>query len=254
MKLINSIFALGLAFALISCVDESESYTVEHYKCDFEGDYWSSLVDDRLNSDNLPAGTFATRWYDEETDIIGEVIEPFPGYWEGVALSNFCSMVADEDGTYEKQLYAYVEKPYSGNNFIICNGFMSGYVELRFDSKRSFIESMMIANTTYSRNATGNGFRTAERPLGDNESIWIEAEGYINGSDEVQAIAKFYLYTNGKPAFEGWKKWYMTSMCKIDRIRMYIKWDGQGEWMPYPAYFAIDDIVTVRHEPVADKE
>ena len=125
---------------------------------------------------------------------------------------------------------------------------MSGCVELRFDSKSSFIESMMIANTTYSRNATGNGFRTAERPLGENESIWIEAEGYVNGSDKVQATAKFYLYEKGKPSFDGWKKWYMTSMCKVDRVVMYVKWDGQGEWMPYPAYFAVDDIVVVRQE------
>lgn len=246
MKFYKSV--LVLALAMVACVPESDKYDVKRYLCDFEGVYWDGLVNDQLNNDNLPAGTFAFGWHDDVSDLAGAVTEPYPGYWEGVALSNFCSMVADEDGTYKKQLYAYVEKPYSGKNFIICNGFMSGCVELRFDSKSSFIESMMIANTTYSRNATGNGFRTAERPLGNNESIWIEAKGYVNGSDEVQATAKFYLYEKGKPSFEGWKKWYMSSMCKIDKVVMYVKWDGQGEWMPYPAYFAVDDIVVVRQE------
>ena len=127
---------------------------------------------------------------------------------------------------------------------------MSGYVELRFESKRSFIESMMVANTTYSRIATGNGYRTAERPLGENESIWIEARGYIDDSEEIQATAKFFLYENGKPSVEGWKKWYMTSMCKVDRIEFHICWDGTLEYNPYPAYFALDDIVIVRQEAI----
>ncbi len=248
MKLFRVIFALA-ALAVMACVPESDKYDVNYYPCTFEGAYWDNLVDGNLNKDKLTEGSFTYQWHDEKSDLAGEVTEPWSGYWEGVAVSNFCSKEPDTDGTFEKQLYAYVDSPYSGKNFLICNCFMSGYVELRFNSKTSFIESMMVANTTYSRNATGNGYRTAERPLGENESIWIEAVGYVNGSDEIQAIASFYLYKNGKPAFEGWKKWYMTSMCKIDRLRMYIKWDGEGEYNPYPAYFALDDIVVVRQEP-----
>lgn len=247
MKVIKALFTLT-ALAMMACVTGGGSYDMNHYTCNFEGAYWDALVDENLNKDKLAEGSFTYQWYDESSDLAGEVIEPWSGYWEGVAISNFCSKEPDTDGTFEKQLYAYVDAPYSGRNFLICNGFMSGYMELRFDSKTSFIESMMVANTTYSRNATGNGYRTAERPLDKSESIWIEAEGYINGSDKVQATAKFYLYKNGKPAFEGWKKWYMTSMCKIDRLRMYVKWDGESGFNPYPAYFALDDIVVVRQE------
>jgi hypothetical protein len=175
-------------------------------------------------------------------------VEPFPGYWEGVAISSFCDKEPDDAILHKIQLYAYADAPYSGKNFLICNGFMSGYVELRFESKRSFIESMMVANTTYSRIATGNGYRTAERPLGENESIWIEARGYIDDSEEVQATAKFFLYEKGKPSFEGWKMWYMNSMCKVDRLVLHICWDGKEEYNPYPAYFALDDIIVVRQE------
>jgi hypothetical protein len=224
------------------------------YFCDFEGEYWDNLVNDQLNKDNLPAGTFTFAWYDGETDLAGEVAEPYAGYWEGVALSNYCSKDYVNNGNpSNSQLYAYVDSAYSGDNFLICNGFMSGRVELRFQSRTSFIESMMVANTTYSYAEVMHAQTYAEQPLGNNESIWIEAEGFINGSDEVQAVAKFYLYEKGRPSFEGWKKWYMTSMCRVDRVVMSVKWDGEGERMPYPAYFAIDNIVTVRYEPVAEK-
>ena len=242
------IFIVVVALACFAaCVPLSDGQKVHKYRCNFEGAYWDALVDGRLNEDNLPAGTFAVSWCDENSGLAGEVLEPFPGYWEGIALSNFCSMEPEDNGTYEKQLYAYVEKPFSGKNFLICNGFMSGGVELRFENKTSFIESMMVANTTYSRNATGNGYRTADRPLGENESIWIEANGYINGSDEIQATTKFYLYKEGKAAFDGWQKWYFNKMCKVDRVVLNIKWNGSG-YNPYPAYFALDDIVVVRQE------
>ena len=249
MKRVFGIVALMFAaWMMRSCVPESDNYTVNRYNCNFEGAYWDSLVDSNPNGDNLLTGEIATSWHDEASDLSGSVSQPFPGYWEGAALSNHCSMQSDADGTYDKQLYAYVEAPYSGRNFLICNGFMSGSIELRFDSKSSYLESMMVANTTYSRNVTGNGYRTAERPLGKDESIWIEARGYINGSDEVQAVSRFYLYEKGKPSFEGWHKWYMNSMCKVDRLVLHVCWDGKLEYNPYPAYFALDDIIVVRQE------
>jgi len=244
--ILSALVALFAICTTVSC-SSGPSYTVNRYRCNFEGAYWNALVDTSLNSDKIEGGVKTYSWHDSKSDLVGEVVEPFPGYWEGAAISNFCSKT-DENELYKMQLYAYVDAPYSGKNFLICNGFMSGSVELRFDSKRSFIESMMVANTTYSRVATGNGYRTAERPLGENESIWIEAKGYINGSDEVQATAKFYLYEKGRPSFEGWKKWYLTSMCKVDRIVFHFKWNGTEEYNPYPAYFAIDDIVVVRQE------
>jgi hypothetical protein len=104
--------------------------------------------------------------------------------------------VSEDEGTKYGQLYAFVERPYSGKNFLICNGFLSGAIELRFDSKASFFESMMVANTTYSRNTTGNGYATATRPLGDNESIWIEAKGY--GMGEIMNAFRLALVGEGK--------------------------------------------------------
>ena len=244
MLKLRHIFTLtATAAMLVACNNGGRKYINEHFLCDFEGDYWNSLADSDANGANLLNGTIVTSWHDEKSDLAGEVFQPYTGYWEGVALSNHCSVDCENDGQSDDQLYAYVDKAYSGKNFLICNAFMNSPF-LYFKSNRSYIGSMLIALTTYSYNATMNGNHLT-LPLGKDESIWIEAEGYINGSEEVQATAKFYLYENGKPAFNGWKKWYLTSMCKIDKIVFNIKWNREG-YLPYPAYFAIDDIDVVR--------
>ena len=244
-RFINICIAVLGCAVVLSCSEREGDYTENRHLCNFEGAYWDALVDPNPNGDNLVNGTIAASWSDVASGLAGGVFQPYPGYWEGIALSNHCSKDADAEGTYDKQLYAYVSAAYSGDNFLICNGFMSGCVELRFEGEASFIESMMVANTTYSRNTTGNGYRTAERPLAESESIWIEAEGYVNGSESAVSSEKFYLYKSGKPAFEGWKEWKMNSTREVNKVVFHIKWNGTLEYNPYPAYFAVDNIVVV---------
>ena len=230
------------AAALTGCAPEGMKYYNKIILCDFEGAYWNALVDSNPNGDNLLNGTIATSWHDEESNLSGAVTQPYDGYWEGFALSNHCSKDCAEDGKPTDQLFAYADSAYSGKNFLICNCFFGG-VELHLGEEVCWLGSMRVANTTYLHNVATNGNHLTA-PLGDNESIWIEAKGYINGSEDVQATAKFYLYKNGKPAFDGWEKWYMSSMCKVNKIVFDIKWDGTG-YNPYPAYFALDNIEVV---------
>lgn len=250
-KVIKSIkyilLLLTCAVIFARCAPESNNHAVNHYLCTFEGAEWDALVDSDPNGNNLLNGTIASSWHDPSSDLTGAVSQPYAGYWEGLALSNHCSKDCENDGQPDDQLYAYVDEAYSGKNFLICNCFFGG-VELRFESKPSYIESIMVANTTYLYNVATNGNHLTP-PLGEEVSIWIEAKGYINGSDKVQATTTFYLFKDGKPAFEGWAKWYMTSMCKVDKIVFEIAWDGK-DYNPYPAYFALDDIKVVRQEPI----
>lgn len=243
MKNLKGIFLL-VVLAMLSCAPESDNYEVMHYTCDFEGVYWDAKVDSDPNGNNLLNGTIETAWHDEETDLTGDVADPYGGWWCSSALSNHCSKDLQNDGNEYKQLCTYVDGAYSGKNFLICNCSFGG-VELSFKSKTSYIESMMVANTTYSYAVVVNGNHIAA-PLANNQSIWIEAKGYLNGSDEVQATATFYLYKNGKPAFEGWSEWAIaSSMARIDKLVLDVKWDGSDY---YPAYFALDDIKVVRQE------
>ena len=240
---------IGIIFCVVSaifaCAPEDSNHITMHYCCDFEGAYWNALVDSDPNGNNLTNGSIATSWHDEKSGIAGEVIIPYEGYWGGLALSDHCSKDLQNHGSPTDQLYAHVDSAYSGKNFLICNCFWGG-VELRLGEEPAFIESIMVAHTTYSYAATTQGNHIEPEPIDKNSSIWIEASGYIDGSDEVQATAKFYLYKNGEPAFEGWEKWYMTSMCKVNRVVFDIKQSGKL----YPSYFAMDDIKLVRHKAI----
>ena len=231
-----------------ACAPESNNEIVRKYTCNFEGKYWDALVDQSPNGDNLVNGTIPTTWHDEKSDLAGDVSQPFAGYWEGVAVSNHCSTDFTNNGKTTDQLYVYADNAYSGKNFIVCNAFMNSPF-IYFPNKRSYIESMQIALTTYSYNATMNGNHLTE-PLADNQSIWVEAVGYTieNGKEEAGGVVKFYLYEKGKPAITGWEKLYMATMSRADKIVFNIKWDGGGDYLPFPAYFAIDDIVVVRQE------
>jgi hypothetical protein len=250
----KNIFTLALVAAIfLACEPAGKKYINKHYLCDFEGAYWDALVDSSVNGENLLNGTITPSWHDQASDLAGEVSQPFPGYWEGVALSNHCSTDCEANGSPTDQLYAYVDAAYSGSNFLICNAFMNSPC-LYFESKRSYIATMQVALTTYSYNATMNGNHLTPA-LGANESIWIEAVGYTideNGVEHQEATSQFYLYKNGQPAFTGWKKWYLTSLPMVDKVVFNIKWDGVGEYNPYPAYFAIDDIEVVRTEKIEE--
>jgi hypothetical protein len=250
-KIFYTIAAIGAIFGLGACAPESDNYNVNRYLCNFEGDYWDALVDTNPNGDNLLNGSISPIWHDGHSDLMGKVSQPFEGYWEGVALSNHCSTDYAAKGSPRDQLYAYTDAAYSGRNFIICNAFMDSPF-LAFDSKRSYIESMQIALTTYSYNATMYGNHLTP-PITKEHSIWVEAVGYTieDGVEREEATTKFYLYENGQPAFTGWKKIYFSSMSKVDKIVFNIKWNGNG-FLPYPAYFAIDDIVVVRQERMED--
>ncbi len=244
LKFRKTLIGLLLASLFVACGPDGK-YINKKYLCDFEGAYWNALVDSDANGANLLNGAIATSWCDEKSGLSGAVTQPYEGYWEGLALSSHYSTDCENDGQPDDQLYIYAERAYSGANALICNCFFGG-VEMRFESKPSHIESIMVANTTYLHTVATKGNHITPA-LGEKESIWVEASGYINGSDEVQATAKFYLYKSGKAAFDGWHRWYMTSMCQVDRIVFEVKWDGEG-YNPYPAYFAMDDIKIVQQE------
>ena len=240
----KTLIGLLLALLLVACGPDGY-YINEKYLCDFEGEYWNALVDSDPNGTNLLNGTITTSWHDAVSGLSGSVSQPYAGYWEGLALSNHCSTNCEEDGQPDDQLYIYAEGASSGKNALICNCFFGG-VEMRFENKSSHIESIMVANTTYLHAVATKGNHITPA-LGANESIWVEASGYINGSEDIQATAKFYLYKNGKAVFDGWERWYMTSMCKVDRVVFEVKWNGEG-YNPYPAYFAMDDITIVQQK------
>ncbi len=240
-------------YTTTACAPEHSNHTLERRTCNFEGAHWDALVDNPQYMGSLLCSATPYSWHDPASDLASDSQNnEYDGvyYWgNGAAVSNYFTLDYMSASNYEKQLTVYADKAHSGKNCIVCTGYYSGSGDYRpsiyFKSKRGFIESMWIANTTYTHAEVIEGCGFAGQPLGKKQSIWIEAEGYVNDSEEAVAKAIFYLYKSGEPAFEGWKKWYLTSMCEVDRVKFNVKWDGVGD-NPYPAYFAIDDITIVR--------
>jgi len=259
-KIITYLGTLLTLIATIGCSSGGRDYYIKHYLCDFEGEEWSNLIDSPQYMGGLLYSATPYSWYDEVSDLASDsTIDEYAGvyYWGGgAAVSNYYSLDYESAGTFEHQLTVCAEGAYSGKNCIVCTGYYTENGDSSTDyrptiylkSKRSFIESMMIANTTYSRNVVANGYRMADDALPKDKSIWIEAVGYTrneDGTTEEAGVATFYLYKNGEPAFEGWKKWYITSLPMVDIVKFSLKWNGKED-NPYPAYFAIDDISVVR--------
>lgn len=239
----HTLLLIGALVVVASCTKSGDEGDYVRHICDFEGAYWDALVDSDPNGSNLLNGTIATSWHDEQSDLAGSVSQPYEGYWEGVALSNHCTTDYTAHSKPTDQLYAYAESAHSGNNLLICNAFTSS-PSLYFESRRGSIESLQVALTTYSYATVTQGNHLTS-PLPSDKSIWIRAEGFREGSESAIATEEFYLYRNGKATFEGWTKWSMRTMHDVDLVVFNIQWDGVG-YNPYPAYFALDDIVVVR--------
>ena len=141
------------------------------------------------------------------------------------------------------------------NNGIVSNGYkcdMMGDARsvLQFKNGEGFIESAWVAHTGYSYFSAMKGCDMAE-PLTAEQSIWIEAKGYTLDAEgkEVEGNAlTLYLYEGGKASFSGWKKWDLSSLGKVQKVKFDVQWNGEGgaDAFMHPAYFALDDITVVK--------
>ena len=265
MKKIFLIFALGAMVAACSPDNNGNEVSGDEttrYVCDFEGPGWNAIIDNpQYNGDLLYKGETYS-WYDPCTDL--EHSNSAGGYeWDGVyyytasafmAVSNYLSTNYAENGSSMEQLTVYGSAMHSGSNCVVCNGYKSTYGDnrptLSFRNEAAYIESVWVANTTYFYNVALNGNGFAE-PL-TTESVWVRATGYTLDADgnEVEGSSlDFYLYKGGKDALNGgWKKWDLSSLGKVNKVRFDVQWNGEGgaDAFMHPAYFALDDITVVK--------
>lgn len=264
MKKIFFALALGAMVAACSPNDngnEGGGDEKNRVTLDFEGDYWTSLIDNQQYGGDLLYKGATYSWYDEATDL--EHANIAGGYeWEGVyyytasafmAVSNYLSTDYTENGSSMEQLTVYGSAMHSGSNCVVCNGYKSSYGDnrptLSFHNDAAYIESVWVANTTYFYNVALNGNDFA-KPL-TTESVWVRATGYTldaEGSEVEGSSLDFYLYKAGKAAFEGWSKWNLSALGKVNKIKFDVQWNGEGgaDAFMHPAYFALDDITVVK--------
>ena len=121
---------------------------------------------------------------------------------------------------------------------------------LQFKESEGTIESLWVAHTAYSYSSAMQGNDMAE-PLTPEQSIWIVATGYTlddEGNEVEGSSVTFPLYENGAASFSGWKKWTLSSLGKIQKVKFDVQWNGEGgaDKFMHPAYFAIDDITVIK--------
>ena len=265
MKKIFMILALGAMVTACSPENNGNEGTGDgkiRVTLDFEGDYWTSLIDNLQYGGDLLYKGENYSWYDEATNL--EHTNIASGYeWDGVyyytasafmAVSNHLSTDYENQGSSMEQLTVYGSAMHSGNNCVVCNGYKSTYGDnrptLSFRNEAAYIESVWVANTTYFYNVALNGNDFA-KPL-TTESVWVCATGYTFDAegDEVEGSSlNFYLYKDGTDALNGgWKKWDLSSLGKVNKVKFDVQWNGKGgaDGFMHPAYFALDDITVVK--------
>lgn len=263
MKKFFLILALGAMVA--SCSPDNNSGNDGDGKnrvtLTFEGDYWNSLIDSPQYGGELLYKGETYSWYDEATDL-EHINNAGVSVWDGVtyytasafmAVSNHLSTDCVENGSSAQQLTVYGSAMHSGSNCVVCNGYKSTYGDnrptLSFRSDGAYIESVWVANTTYFYNVALNGNSFAA-PL-TTESVWVRATGYsldAEGNEVEGSSLDFYLYKAGKVAFEGWSKWNLSALGKVQKVKFDVQWNGEGgaDAFMHPAYFALDDITVVK--------
>ena len=265
MKKIFMILALGAMVAACSPENNGNEGGGDgkiRVTLDFEGDYWTSLIDNPQYGGDLLYKGENYSWYDEATDL--EHTNLASGYeWDGVyyytatafmAVSNYLSTDYAANGSSAAQLTVYGSAMHSGDNCVICNGYKSSYGDnrptLSFRNDGAYIESVWIAHTTYFYNVALNGNDFA-KPL-TTESVWVCATGYTldaEGNEIEGSSLDFCLYKNGADALNGgWKKWDLSSLGKVNKVKFDVQWNGEGgaDAFMHPAYFALDDITVVK--------
>ena len=265
MKKIFFVLALGAMVAACSPENngnEGAGDDKNRVTLDFEGDYWTSLIDNPQYGGNLLYKGENYSWYDEATNL--EHTNIASGYeWEGVyyytasafmAVSNYLSTDYAANGSSMEQLTVYGSAMHSGSNCAVCNGYKSSYGDnrptLSFRTEVAYIESVWVANTAYFYNVALNGNDFA-KPL-TSESVWVCATGYTldaEGNEIEGSALDFYLYKDGKDALNGgWKKWDLSALGKVNKVKFDVQWNGEGgaDAFMHPAYFALDDITVVK--------
>ena len=261
MKKIFLILALGAMVAACSPDNNGNEVSGDdttRYVCDFEGPGWNALIDNPQYNGELLYKQEGYSWYDPCTDLYSTVNELWytAAYWNGgLAVSNYYTTDYTTATSFMQQLTVFTEGAHSGNNCIVSNGYkcdMMGDARsvLQFKTEAGFIESAWVAHTAYSYSSAVQGNDMADA-LTAEQSIWIEAKGYTldaEGNEVESNAVTLYLYENGKASFSDWKKWDLSSLGKVNKVKFDVQWNGEGgaDKFMHPAYFALDDITVVK--------
>lgn len=249
LRLMPLAVVMGLAFA--ACDDEQgigEDWNPEDDGVeivDFEGDYWSSLIDNPQYYGELLYGEDARNysWTDANTHLHGGMTNAWGGLYGfsegGVAISNYVDANYAEERSYDIQLSVPVTN--GSDNFAVV--YCGAGIDFSDNVARE-IKSMDLCLTTYVLSVIKNGNAFA-RPLTDEGDFFnLIVTGY-NG-EEVVGSKTIYLVKDGS-FLTGWMTADLSSLGKVTRLDFSMESSDSSDYGPNtPAYFAIDNVRVVK--------
>lgn len=209
--------------------------------------YWSSLIDSPQYGGPLLYGDYTNvdyAWTDKESGLYSTLNGGAYGklFWSGgIAVSNYYSLDAKANGGYQEQLTVYGTAGH--NDSKNCAVFYGGAYMSFSDGVAKTIDHMYIAPTTYYYYVAVEG-NELSAPVGKDESVWINATGYLNGVKGKTVTT--YMIKDGKSLVDTWTKCDLSGLGKVDKVKIMMDGDtDNGYGFSIPAYFAIDDIAIV---------
>lgn len=208
---------------------------------DFEGSYWTKLIDSKQYNGPLLYGENAKdyAWTDENTQLSGGLTLAWDGqngFSEGgTAISNYIDNNVEEHATFDYQLS--VPETNGSKNFAIvyCDA------TIKFPEGVShIIKSMDISHTTYELGVVVNGNEYAAS---------LKEKGYLtltitadNGNSLNVDMAR-----DGK-ILPNWTKVDLSALGAVNSLTFTMSGSDSSEWdgvtyLNTPAYFAFDNVV-----------
>ncbi len=220
-----------------SSIHNAYHVTVKPWMLDFEGDYWTKLIDSPQYNGQLlyGEGKDTYDWTDPITGLQGGLTRAWGGTYGfsegGIAISNYICDSLQTHATYIYQLEVPVSN--GSNNFAVvyCDA------SLHFDKGVSrVIRSMDICPTTYLLGVEtyGDGYAKALTEAGDNMVLTITAD---NGKTLDVDFAR-----DGN-ILKGWKHIDLSALGEVNSLSFTMDGSDKSDWgVKHPKYFAFDNV------------
>lgn len=236
MSLVAIAAATMLSFTACEKDEEEKTATV-----DFEGEYWTALIDNPQIYGPLIYSDKEYKWTDAKTSLSSECAKADWTQWglgygwqNGIAISNY--ICADQDAKSDKQLSVPVSN--GSKNFAIV---WDDFSELTFaDGKNHVVKSMKVSPTTYTlrneQNSCGEGYSFKVIVTGIPMSTKADAN-VDNAKTVVIDLAK------DKNLMENWETIDLSSLGAVNTLTFTFDGSDRNDWgVLTPKYVAIDDI------------
>jgi len=243
MKKFLSLVAIAAmaAFGMTSCSSDDDD-SVKYSVVDFEGDYFTKLIDNPQYGGDLLYSGNGYSWTDSATGLTSSLTNGWGDnkFWGGgIAISNYIDSNSKEHATYQYQLA--VPETNGSKNFAVvyCDASMSFS-----DGKAYEMVSMKISPTTYQLGVSMNGDGYAKALTGLDDYLTVTITGY-NGT-AVTGSVTFDLARAGKFPLN-WNTVDLKKLGKVTKVAFTMTGSDNSEYgVKHPQYFAIDDITFIK--------